>query len=345
MRKRFFSALLAAFVGLFVVSHTSSLRADPVEDFYKGRSITLYIGYGAGGGFGLYGRLLVEHLGRHIPGSPSITPQFMPGAGSVKAANYLYNVAPRDGTAIGMFAETMPIFQLLEPRGFRLDTAKWHWIGRMDNMATVLIMRTDAPAKTIEEMRKTKVILGATGKSSPGYLYVVLMNKMIGTEFDIVSGYPGSADIMLAVERGEVHGRVGAWASFKSGNADLLSRGVVAPVIEIGLSPSSDLTHLPLLMNLGETDEIRESLRFMSVGAEIGRAFVAPPDVPAERVTALRRAFDATMRDPEFLKAAKERQAGIDPMKGEDLQKLVEETVAASPDLVRRTQEALGLLQ
>lgn len=345
MTRRFLATALAGVAGLAAAFTVTAAQADPVEDFYKGRSITLYIGYGAGGGFGLYGRLLTEHMGRHIPGKPSITPQFMPGAGSVKAANYLYNVAPGDGTAIGMFAETMPTFQLLEPRGFRLDTAKWHWIGRMDNMSTVLIVRTDAPATSIEDMRKTKVILGATGRSSPGYLYVVLMNKMIGTQFDIVSGYPGSADIMLAVERGEVHGRVGAWASFKSVNADLLARGVIEPAIEIGLTPSPDIQHLPLLKDLGETEEARESLRFMSVGAEIGRAFVAPPDVPAERVEALRRAFDATMQDSEFLRVAKERNVGIDPMKGEDLQKLVEDTVAASPDLVRRTQEALGLLQ
>lgn len=345
MGTRLLARIAAGFLTLAATLATTTLHANPVEEFYKGKTITLYVGYGAGGGFGLYGRLLAEHLGKHLPGQPNIVPQFMPGSGSVKAANYVYNVAPGDGTAIGMFAETMPVFQLIQPRGFRLDTSNWRWIGRMDNMATVLILRSDAPAREIDDLRKTPVMLGATGKSSPSYFYGALMNNLLGTKFNIISGYPGSADIMLAVERGEVHGRIGAWASFKAVNTEMLARGFIAPVVQIGLTKTKDLSGIPLLKDLGETEADREALAFMSVGAEIGRAFVVPPAVPAERVTALRRAFDETMRDPEFLAAAEKRQATIDPMTGEELQKLVEETVAASPDVVRRTQEALGLLQ
>lgn len=337
MRWLFWTAAAAA------VATTVASADVAADEFYTGKRVTLVVGYGTGGGYSLYAQVLVDHLGRHLPGKPTVVPQFMPGGGTVKATNFLYKAAAQDGSVIGMVSETLTILQLIDRRQLRADMSKFNWIGRMGNMNAVLFVRSDAPATALDSMKTTEVVLADTGRGSPTNIYPTLMNQMVGTKFKIVSGYPGSAEMDLSIERGETQGRTGAWISLKAQRSDWFSKGFVRPVVEIALSKSGDLPNLPLLKDLGRTPDDRKALAFMSVGATIGRAILAPPGVPSDRVSALRAAFDATMRDPAYLSDARKRKVEIDALGGAALQKIVADAVDTPKTIVSRIQSVLGI--
>jgi tripartite-type tricarboxylate transporter receptor subunit TctC len=316
--------------------------ADPVEDFYRGKRVTLVIGYGTGGGYDTYARLFARFVGEHIPGKPTVIAQNMPGAGSRGAANWLYNVAPKDGTVIATLSQTTPTDQALGQSGIQFDARRYNWIGNMVVVNNILFVSAASGVRTIDDARKKVITVGATGASSPSVLYPQVSNTILGTRFKIVAGYPGGGDINLAVERGEVDGRGSdSWASMKANNARWLREKTINILFQIGPRRETDLTEAPLWSELGESDEQRQILDVLSGDVAVGRPILTTPDVPAERVAALRLAFDQTMRDPKFVAAAEQAGMVLNPLGGEELQRIVARVTSPAPELIAKVKEAI----
>jgi tripartite-type tricarboxylate transporter receptor subunit TctC len=316
--------------------------ADPVEDFYRGKRVTLVIGYGTGGGYDTYARLFARFVGEHIPGKPTVIAQNMPGAGSRGAANWLYNVASKDGTVIATLSQTTPTDQALGQSGIQFDARRYNWIGNMVVVNNILFVSAASGVRTIDDARKKVITVGATGASSPSVLYPQVSNTVLGTRFKIVSGYPGGGDINLAVERGEVDGRGSdSWASMKANNARWLREKTINILFQIGPRREADLPDAPLWSELGESDEQRAILDVLSGDVAVGRPILTAPGVPAERVAALRLAFDRTMRDPKFVAAAAQAGMYLNPLSGEELQRIVARVVTPAPEVIAKVKEAI----
>lgn len=337
------------YVGLFSVLtgiafssvYIGTAGADAISDFYKGRQLTIIVGSGAGGGFGLNGRLIGNHLGKHIPGHPTVVVQFMRGGGGTKAANYVYNVSPKDGSVISMPISSIVENQLLRPKGVRFDGAKFYWLGSITSLSSVLSVWHTAPIKTLNEAKKTEAIIGATNPNSSWYRMVKLMNVLIGTKFKLVTGFKGSKGVDLAMERGEIHGRALVWASTKVHHADWLKEHKLIHLVQVGPYALSDLPNVPRFIDLVSTEKEKTMVRFLHLTGLIGRALHTPPNVPADRVNALRRAFDATVKDPAFLADFKKRKLPVGPTKGEDLQAFIERVIATPKSTIDELKMAL----
>jgi tripartite-type tricarboxylate transporter receptor subunit TctC len=332
--------VLTTFTGAAALAMAVSAHASPVADFYSGKTITIIVSQGAGGGYARDAQLLTRHMPRHIPGEPTMVLQFMPGAAGVTSTNYVYNVAAKDGTVMGMPPYALAQIQVLHGN-VRYDAARFHYIGRMANVNGMLMVSDQAPATTLDGIRKTEIVIASGGRSGQSYITPALMSSILGLRFKIVTGYPGSAEMDLAIERGEAHGRVGNWSNYVTEKAHLLEERKIIPLIEVGLDKSPKFPEVPLLSDLAANDDDRAILEFMSAGSAMGRVFVLPPDVPEERVKALRRAFDATMKDPEFLADAERSKTLISPMTGEELQRIVERAVSMPSGLVERARAAI----
>jgi tripartite-type tricarboxylate transporter receptor subunit TctC len=322
--------------GRFVVMLLAALLAWPgaalsqkaVEDFYRGKKIDLIIGYSSGGTYDLYARLVARHLGNYIPGKPLIVPRNMPGAGSRAAATWVYNVAPRDGTVLATADQSLSLQQAAGDKRMNFDTTKFIYIGNPNIENNTTATWHASGIKTIEDAKRREVTMGATGGSTSSQ-YPKAMNALLGTKFRIILGYPGGNDINLAMERGEVDGRgSNSWQSWKSTRAHWIAERKINILVQIGLKKADDLPDVPLLMDLAANAEDRELLRLLSASTSVGRPIFTTPDVPAERVEALRRAFGAMVSDPTFLAQARKENFEIDAVSGETLQKLVAEIVA-----------------
>ena len=320
---------------------SASAAAAGVADFYKGKTITAVVGGSVGGGYDLYTRALTHNMGRHIPGNPSMIEQFMPGAGGTKAANYLYNVAPKDGTAIGLISNAAPMYQALGGSGVKYDAAKFNWIGRMASMQYALMVWHASGVRSIDDLKAREVIFGSTGRSQGNYMVPILLKNLLGLKAKVIIGYPGTKDIDLVMQKGEVDGRLGTWASWLiAAGGEWVRDKKVIPILQSGLEHMPDL-NVPLLRDLARNDDQRAILELVASDAAVGRAFLLPPDVPADRVEAMRRAFDATMKDPAFLEEAKKFRLIIEPMTGEWVQQVAVKTVSTPPNLIAETKKAL----
>jgi tripartite-type tricarboxylate transporter receptor subunit TctC len=305
-----------------------SLGQPSVEAFYRGRKIDLVIGYSPGGTYDLYARLLARHLGRHIPGQPLIVPRNMPGAGSRTAATYVFGIAPRDGSVLATADQSLSLQQAAGDTRLKFDTTQFNYIGNPNAENNTTVTWHTSGVRTIEDARRRETTMGATGGSTSSQ-YPKAMNALLGTKFRIIVGYPGGNDINLAMERGEVDGRgSNSWASWKVTRAHWLAEKKINILVQIGLKKAADLPDVPLLMELGASAEDRALLRLLSASTEIGRPIFTTPGVPAERVAALRAAFEAMLRDPAFVQEARKENFDIDPVTGEAMQKLVAEIVA-----------------
>jgi tripartite-type tricarboxylate transporter receptor subunit TctC len=319
----------------------SRATADTVADFYRGKTITLVIGYGAGG-FDLYARLLGRFIGKHIPGNPHVIAQNRPGAGSRNAANWLYNVAPRDGTVIATLSQTTPTDQALGQPGIQFDSRRFNWIGNLVVVNNILFVRASTGITALKDATKRELAIGATGASSPSILYPQVSNNILGTKFKIVSGYPGSGDVNLAMERNEVDGQgSNSWASVKSNRPDWLKRHFINILFQVGLKREADLADVPLWIELAQNEEQRQILDVLSSYIAVGRPFLTAPDVPADRVRALRKAFDDTMQDPQFIEAAKKANMLLNPLGGEELQRIVDRIVSQPPEIIAKVKQAI----
>ena len=297
--------------------------AQAQEPFYKGKTLELIIGYPTGGSNDVYARLLSSHLGKHIPGNPTVIARNMPGAGSFLAANHMTAVAPKDGTSIAICAPTLALDEKLGTTGVRFKTAQMNWIGRISPLINIVMIWKTSPVKTVADAQKTEVTLGGTGVGSTVSIYPTVMNNMFGTKYKLIMGYKGSSEAMLALERGEVQGHSTAWEALETAHPSWKPDGDVTIPVQFAIKPHPELPDVPTAMEFARTPDEKRVLEAILNATEVGTAFFTTPGAPAERVTLLRRAFDATMQDPEFKADVEKMRVSLAPMKGEDLQTLV----------------------
>jgi tripartite-type tricarboxylate transporter receptor subunit TctC len=331
-------ALLLVFVAAFAAVATAV--AEPESDFFRSHTITLYIGYGPGGGYDLYSRLFASHLGRHLPGNPGVVARNLPGAGSLKLANELYNVLPKDGTALGMIGEVLVINQVLGDPQTNFASSQFNWIGRLADSDPVLVMRPDAPVADIKDAMTKESIIGVPGAGSSTVLTLNVVNNLLGTKFKLVSGYEGSAQLRLAIERGEVQGSASSlWRVDK----DWIRQQKLRVIYQATLDPAPDLPGVPTVVQLARNDDERALLRFFSSYTVIGRSILAPPGVPPQRIAVLRAGFDATVADPDFIAEATKANLDLAVMGGDKLQALVAEMATLSGPLLEKAKAAAAM--
>ena len=316
--------------------------ADTVEDYYKGKTIDLVIGYSAGGGYDAYARLVARHLGNHIPGKPAIVPKQMPGAGSRAAAQYVYNVAPKDGTVLATVDQSMAVQQAMGDPSIKFDCNKYIYIGNPASENNTIVTWHTSGIKTIEDARKKEVPMGSTGSNTSSQ-YVLALNALAGTKFKVIAGYPGGNDINLAMEKEEVAGRgSNSWGSWKATRPQWLTEKKINILAQIGLKKTADLPDVPLLMDLVSSPEDKAAMKMLSAPTTIGRPIFTTPGVPADRVKALRAAFDAMLKDEAFLNEAKKLKLDIDPVSGEELQRITAEIIATPAPIADRLLKSIG---
>ncbi len=309
----FRSSLFAAVLMSATVLAQGPVAAEAQQSF-AGRTITLTIGYGPGSGNDVYGRLIARHLGKHIPGQPNIVAQNLPGAGSFKAANYLFQAAPKDGTAIGYISQTAATEELLGSQAIQFKTAQFNWIGRIGSYNNVTMFWHTARIKTIADALKLKSTMGATGVGSAVYVYPNMMNKVLGTKFKIISGYQGTAQTSLAMERGEVDGVTMGWFPVKTNKRDWVEQKKINILVQFLNERHPDLPNVPTIVELARSPEEKQLFALFANDGEVGKAILAPPGVPAATVAMLRRAFDAMTKDRDYLADADKLQLEIDAM-------------------------------
>jgi tripartite-type tricarboxylate transporter receptor subunit TctC len=326
--------LLIALLGI-----ASAAQADPVADFYRGKTINVLIGVGAGGEYDLQARLVARHIGRHIPGNPAVVAQNMTGAGGLRMINFLYNVAPRDGTMIGMIANAFPALQAVGHSGVQFDAGRMNWLGTIAPVVETMAIWHAAGVSSIEDARKREISIGATARGAISYFYPALMNELLGTKFKIVTGYPGGNNINLAMERGEVEGRNNTWSSWKATRPAWLAEKKLVIIAQAG--PRATDLDAPSLEDAARTPADRQLMELVLSGARFGRPLATNAEVPAVRVAALRAAFAATMRDPQFLAEAKQLNFEVDPVLGEPMQRIVEQVLATPKEIAARAKVLL----
>jgi tripartite-type tricarboxylate transporter receptor subunit TctC len=318
-------------------------HADPLADFYRGRNVTLIIGYSAGGGYDAYARVVARHLGRHIPGNPTVIAQNMPGAGSLRSANFLYNVAPKDGTVIGHFSRGLAMEPLIGTSATQFDARRFTWLGSGTDEVSVCATWHASPVKTWNDMLALPFTVGGEGSGSDPDIFAAVMKNAFGVKLKLVSGYPGTAEVALALERGEIDGRCGwSWSSLKRLKPDWIADKRINIVAQLALKKSPDLPDVPLILDFATTDRQRQILKLVLSRQSMARPFAAPADLPADRKEALRRAFDATMADPEFLAEAKQRGLEVNPVSGAAIDKLVGELYETPADVIAEVRAVIS---
>lgn len=318
------------------------VTAQSPADFFKGRTITVLIGTSPGNDYDFRARLLSRHMGRHVPGEPQLVPRNMPGGGGIVATNYIASVAPRDGTTLYMIMANMMTAQAMGIQGVQFDTRRLRWLGNTTSTPNVVNSWHTTGITRIEQTRTQELVVGAP-VGTAGVLYPTALNKLYGSRFKIVTGYPGGGEVNIAMERGEVQGRgSNSWAAWNSTKPEWVRDKKLNILVQVGLKRHPDLPDVPLLMELASTDIDRQVLAFISAETAISRALVAPPEVPAERIEALRRAFDAAIGDPELIAEAQKSKLDISPMRGEEAQTIADGIVAASPAVIARARELFG---
>ena len=332
--------VMAAGLAALMAICTSPCSAQTPEQFYKGKQIELAIGYPPAGSNDIYARLLGRYLGKHIPGNPAIVPQNRPGAGSFLTLGYVYGVAPKDGSVIGIGAPTAPLDEKLGTQGVRFKTAELNWIGRIDSLINIVFLWHTSPVKTAADALKTEAKLSGTGVGSTVSIYPTVMNQVLGTKFKLIMGYKGSNDAQLAVERGEVEGHSTSWTAVKVAHPDWRPEKKINIIVQFAIKKHAELQDVPTVVELARTDEQRQVLSAVVNAAEIGTAFFTAPNVPKDRVETLRRAFDATMKDPEFLAEADKTKLTVSPLPGAELQKLVADVAAIPPAILEKVRAA-----
>jgi len=312
-------------------------HAQSPADFYKDKMVEVYIGYSAGGGYDVYARILARHIGRHLPGNPTVVPKNMPGAGSLTLANWLYNVGPKDGTAFGIIGRGTGFDPLLGSNKAKFDAAKFNWIGSMNDEVSVCVSWHTSGITTLEQTMQKELVVGGTGPAADTDQFPKVLNETLGTKFKIVTGYPGGNDINLAMERGEVQGRCGwSWSSVIATHKPWLEQKQINVFLQLALEKHPDLPHVPLVTDFAKTDEQKNIFKLVFARQVMGRPFLAPPGVPADRVAALRQAFMATLKDKDFLAEADKAKLEITPVAGDVVQKLVDEVNRTPKDIAAK---------
>lgn len=313
-----------------------------IEQFYKGRNIDLVIGYPPGGSNDVFARFVARHMSKYIPGNPTIVTRNMPGGGSLLAANYLYSIAPKDGSVIGIISPTAPLDAKLGNKAAKYEPEKFVWLGRVGPAANPLMVWSTQPFTSWKDALTKEITLSATGAGSTVSVYPTVLNNVMKTKFKLVMGYKGSGEAMLAMERGETAGHATAWEALKTQHPDWITGKKVRILLQFALTRQPEMADVPTALEIAETDEQRAILGAVLKATEIGKPFLTAPGVPADRVEALRRAFDKMVKDPEFIAEFTRAKVDLAPLTGEALQKLVEELGAMSPELIAKVKANYG---
>ena len=317
--------------------------AQGVADFYRGKQITFMVGSSPGGGYDAVARLVARHIVNHIPGNPGVVVQNTPGGGSLTMSNRIYRVAPQDGTVVGLVQRGVLLAQLTKQSNVQFDVTKLHWIGSVSPEKSLVVAWNTAPIKTVQDLMTKPLIVGGTGATSDLEASARLLNATVGTKFKIVSGYPGQADVSLAMERGEIQGTADwSWSEIKTRHADLLAAKKLTLLLQNALSKAPDLPDVPLAMDFIKDDTDRQVAQLYFGAKEVARPILAGPGVPADRVEALRAAFMALKDDADFKADAQTAGIDVDPTPAQKIDDYVKLTTSASPEVVRRVTEILN---
>ncbi|MCX7313900.1 MAG: hypothetical protein NTV56_19845 [Alphaproteobacteria bacterium] len=334
------SAILA-FVAGVVIAGAGTARAQSVEEFYRGRNVTMLIGFSSGSGYDIYARVLARHMGRYIPGNPTIVPQNMPGAGSLRAAQYLYNVAPKDGSVMATMSRSAPVEPLLGEAKF--DGRAFTWIGNIADNNSLCATWHATEIKTWQDVLTKPFVLGGEGPGSDLDNFAMILKNLFGAKVKLVSGYPGGSEANLAIERREVDGRCGwSWDSIKSTRPEWLRDKKITLLVNFAFHNAPDLpADVPLILDKVQTDEQKQILRVHLASQALGRPFAAPPGIPADRKAALRVAFYATMKDAEFIAEAAKLRLDVIPLDGAGIDRVVGDVYALPPEIIEKARRAV----
>jgi tripartite-type tricarboxylate transporter receptor subunit TctC len=315
--------------------------ADTVADFYKGKTLTIVVANEVGTGFDIYGRTLARHVGRHMPGNPAIVVQNMVGASGVAATNWLYNAAPKDGTVMATFVHTVPFEPLMGNSAAKFDSAKFSWIGNMESIVGICGVSKASGIRTFDDLRVKETVFGATGITGALAKHALALRNLFGAKIRLVPGYQGTNSIKIAMQRGEVSGVCSLGMSTVAASwKDDYESGAFKPIIQLSGGAHPELTQVPHVNDFARTDEDRQVIGLVYGTQAVGRPFASAPGIPAERVQALRTAFTATMKDPQFLADAARTQIDISPMTGEEVDALLSRLFASPPAVVERARQA-----
>lgn len=314
---------------------------DPVAAFYAGKTVKIIVGYTPGGGYDAYARTLSAHIGKHIPGNPTVIVENMPGAGSMKSLNYIYSAAPKDGTVFGTFGRGLPEAELRGDEGAQFKSKELTWLGSMNEEVSVCVVRTDTGIKTLQDAMEKTVTVGATGPNDDTGFFPRILNALVGTKFDLKTGYPGGSDVLLAMERGEVMGRCGwSWSSVVSTKQQWITDKYVTILTQMSLNKHPDIPkEVPLATEFVKNPDDKLLLEVIFARQAIGRPYAAPPGLPAERAKALQDAFEKTLKDPAFLEDAKKAKQEINPANAAAVKAIIDKIFSTSPALVAKLKE------
>lgn len=334
------AGLALALSGLWTLAQP--VAAQSPAEFYKGKTISMIVGYPPGGGYDIYARVIANYYGKHIPGAPTVIVKNRPGAASLVSVNELYSATPKDGLTIATFARSVAMDRLLGRQGTNFEPMELNWIGSANNEISICTVWHSVGIKDVKDLLTKEIVFGANAAGSESDSYPMILRNLFGANVRTVTGYPGANDLMLAMERGETQGRCGyTWSAAQATRADWLRDGKLTVALQFATEKHPDLPNVPTVMELARTDKERNALELILAGQAMGRPFAAPPGVPADRVAALRRAFDATMQDPAFVADAEKQKLELQPVTGETIQALVMKMFTAAPDVVEAARQAI----
>lgn len=334
--------------GLFLVStmlaasmFSAAAQAQTAEAFYKSKGLTIMLGHPPGGSYDLYARLAAEFLKKYVPVTGNIIIQHKPGGGGVVAVGYFYANAPRDGSMIGLFPETLAHVQMMEPKIGRWKMQEMTYIGSFAPVNAAFVIRAGSPVKTIEEMKTKEISLGCSGRGSQSYQYPAMLKSLGNFKFKMICGYKGSKDFVLAAERGEVDMVSSAWNTWRSSGKELLDSGKMKVILQAGIKRDKEMANIPLMQEVVSDPKAKQMIEYVSAGSAIGRALIAPPKVPADRIALLRAAFDKVVKDKDFLAKAERVKAVIDPSPGTEVQALTEKLLQTPKEIIEAAAKAM----
>jgi tripartite-type tricarboxylate transporter receptor subunit TctC len=333
----------SAVVAFALACASSAALGQPNEEMFRGKTITLIIGSGAGGGIDLYGRVVSRHIGRHLPGRPLVVAQNMPAAGSIAAANHLYNIAPKDGTTFGIVSQGLVLDEVLGTQGLRFELAKFTWVGRISSDVLISFTWHTSKVKTVEDVMTREAALGATGAGSSVTKSPMLLNAIVGTKFKVVAGYDGTGGTMLAMERGEIDGTSTGYGGLIANRGDWIRDKKINLIVQYGTVRHPAMADVPSWIDIAKSDDDKKLLGLFGINADIGKSIVAPPGIAPERVQVLRKAFADMLKDPAFLAEVKATNMDFDPVAGGALQKMVLDAISVPQSLRERARSFGGI--
>ncbi|MBX9775585.1 MAG: hypothetical protein K2Y71_14475 [Xanthobacteraceae bacterium] len=306
------------------------------------QTVTMVVGYSPGATYDIYTRNFARHLGKHLPGNPNVIVQNMAGAGSLRSANFIFTTAPKDGTTLGVFARGLAMQPLLDPTGVQYEPLKFNWIGSLSADVSLVLSWHTKPFKTVEDLRTREMVVAGTGSGADSVIFPYILNGVLGTKMKIVTGYPGAADFLLAVERQEADGTAGvSWSGLNASKPEWIAKKQINVIVQLGLKKHPGMNPAPLVMEFAKNDTDRGVLELIFSRQDMGYPVVAPPGTPPERVAVLRKAFEAVLRDPEYLADAKKQHLEAEFMRGEEVEALIKRVMASPPDVFERARKAI----